>query len=108
MDAERAARQIVDAARRGDAEVILSAPAWILARVQGLFPGLTTHVLRWVNDLVLPDAEREDRETASGHDAISRTRSAVLHALTRLGRTAADRFGQRAARRDPSKATLAG
>ncbi len=42
------ARQIVRAAKRGQAEVILSVPAWVLARVHGAFPGLTAaqNVLR--------------------------------------------------------------
>ena len=108
MDAERAARQIVRAARRGDAEVILTTPAWLLARIQGLFPGLTTHALRWVDALVLPEADDDGHEPLRGHEAIARTRSAVLHALTRLGRTAAARFGQRPGPGDPSRATLAG
>lgn len=94
MDAERAARQIVRAAKRGDAEVILSAPAWLLARLHGLFPGLTADLLRLVNQLVLPTAEGDSQNAVRGHEALSRDRSAVLRTLTRLGRAAADRFGQ--------------
>jgi NAD(P)-dependent dehydrogenase (short-subunit alcohol dehydrogenase family) len=94
MDAERAARQIVRAVRRGDAEVILSAPAWVLARVQGLFPGLTTDVLGVVNELLLPTPHGDAQTIVRGHEAVPDQRSAVLRALTRLGRAAADRFGQ--------------
>jgi short-subunit dehydrogenase len=94
MDAERAARQIVRAARRGDAEVILSLPAWVLARLHGLFPGRTTDVLRAVNRLILPAAEGDTHTAVRGHEALARGDSAVLRALTRLGRAAADRFGQ--------------
>ena len=108
MDAERAARQIVRAARRGDAEIILSTPAKVLARVQGLFPGLTTAVLRWANQLLLPDARGDGQETVRGHEAIARLRSAVLHAVTRLGRRAADRFGQRPGRSETPRARRAG
>ena len=41
MDADRAARQIVSAVKRGDAEKVLTAPANLLAKAHGLAPGLT-------------------------------------------------------------------
>jgi len=94
MDAERAARKIVSATRRGDAEVILSVPAWILSCVHGLFPGLTADVLRWINQLMLPAPDGDSTDAVRGHEAIARRQSAVLRTLTRLGRTAAVRFGQ--------------
>ncbi|MCX6049064.1 MAG: SDR family NAD(P)-dependent oxidoreductase [Chloroflexi bacterium] len=49
MDAERAARQIVDATKRGEAERVLSIPATVLASFHGLFPGLTSELLGLVN-----------------------------------------------------------
>jgi NAD(P)-dependent dehydrogenase (short-subunit alcohol dehydrogenase family) len=101
MDAERAARQIVRAAKRGDAEVILSVPAWLLARLHGLVPGLTVDLLRLVNQLVLPAAEGDSQNAVSGHEALAHERSAVLRTLTRLGRAAADRFGQHPGPRVP-------
>ncbi|HYE93391.1 MAG TPA: SDR family NAD(P)-dependent oxidoreductase, partial [Terriglobales bacterium] len=94
MDAERAARQIVHATRRGDAEVILSAPARLLARVQAIFPSFTTEALRLVNELVLPTARGDTENAVRGHEAIGRGGSSMLRILTRLGRSAADRFGQ--------------
>jgi len=95
MDAERAARQIVRAAKRGDSEVILSLPAWVLARVHGLFPGLTADALRLVNQALLPNPEGDSQNAVRGHEALrSPERSWVLRALTRLGRAAAQRFGQ--------------
>jgi len=45
MNADRAARQIVAATARGDAEKILTIPANILARFHGLFPGATADIL---------------------------------------------------------------
>jgi NAD(P)-dependent dehydrogenase (short-subunit alcohol dehydrogenase family) len=54
MDAERAARQIVAAIRRGDAERILSLPAQVLARVHGLAPATTIEALGAVRRLLLP------------------------------------------------------
>ena len=56
MDAERAARRIVQAARRGEAEVTLTWQAKLLARTHGLAPGLTASMLGVVNR-ALPDAD---------------------------------------------------
>lgn len=102
MDAERAARQIVRAAKRGDAEVILTLPAWVLARVHGLFPGLTADVLALVNELLLPAPDGDSHNVVRGREALSRDPSRVMSALTRLGRAAADRFGQHPGPRVPA------
>jgi short-subunit dehydrogenase len=56
MSAERAARQIIAACRRGDAEVILSLPAQVAVIFHALFPGLTADFLGMVNRL-LPTPE---------------------------------------------------
>jgi NAD(P)-dependent dehydrogenase (short-subunit alcohol dehydrogenase family) len=101
MDAERAARQIVRAAKRGDAETILSLPAWLLARFQALFPGTTADILALVSRL-LPEPKADGQSAVTGHEAVARTGSGLLHALTRLGRTAAERFGQHDPRRGAS------
>ncbi|MGI8575410.1 MAG: SDR family NAD(P)-dependent oxidoreductase [Egibacteraceae bacterium] len=53
--AEHAARRVVEATKRGDAEVIITWQAHLLARLHGLAPGLTTRVLGAVARL-LPDA----------------------------------------------------
>jgi NAD(P)-dependent dehydrogenase (short-subunit alcohol dehydrogenase family) len=52
MSAERAARQIVAACKRGDAEVVLSIQAQVAVRFHGLFPGLTADILGLVNKLL--------------------------------------------------------
>ncbi|MBD2721981.1 SDR family NAD(P)-dependent oxidoreductase [Hymenobacter armeniacus] len=49
MSAEQAARQIWNACRRGDGEIILSLPAKLLAAFHGLLPGTTTDILSWLN-----------------------------------------------------------
>jgi NAD(P)-dependent dehydrogenase (short-subunit alcohol dehydrogenase family) len=49
MSAERAARQIIAALKRGSAEVVLTIPAKCAAAFHGLFPGLTTDILGLVN-----------------------------------------------------------
>ena len=54
MSARRAARQIVNACTRGDAEVVLSLPAKAAVKVHGVFPGLTANVLGLINLLLPP------------------------------------------------------
>lgn len=52
MSAERAARRIVNACRRGDAQVVLSLPAQFAVLLHGLFPGLVTDLSAIVNRLL--------------------------------------------------------
>jgi NAD(P)-dependent dehydrogenase (short-subunit alcohol dehydrogenase family) len=52
MNADRAARKILDACRRGDAELILTLPAKLAAAFHGLLPGLSADVYSWVNRLL--------------------------------------------------------
>lgn len=52
MDAERAARKILNACRYGDAEVILSLPGKLAALVNGIAPGLVSDINGWVNRLL--------------------------------------------------------
>jgi short-subunit dehydrogenase len=49
MSANRAARQVVDACVRGDAEVVLSMPAKVATLFHGLFPDLTVDILGVIN-----------------------------------------------------------
>jgi NAD(P)-dependent dehydrogenase (short-subunit alcohol dehydrogenase family) len=94
MQAERAARQIVQATKRGEAERILTLQANLLERFHGLFPGTTTNILGAVNR-VLPTADGMRHTTdAPGIEVQRRLRSPVLNALTRLGRAAAQRLHQ--------------
>jgi NAD(P)-dependent dehydrogenase (short-subunit alcohol dehydrogenase family) len=52
ISAERAARQIVEACRRGDAELVISMQAKLAVLFHGIFPGLTADMLGVVNDLL--------------------------------------------------------
>jgi short-subunit dehydrogenase len=54
QSAERAARRIIAACKRGDAEVVLSFPAKLATLVHDLFPGWTADVLGLANTLLLP------------------------------------------------------
>ena len=92
MNAERAARQIVAAASRGDAEKILTTSANVLARIHGMFPGVTADVLGLVSRLVLPAGNGVDAKRGSETRALQ---SPWLSLLTVLGRMAARKFLQR-------------
>lgn len=92
MDAERAARQIVGAVRRGEATRVLSLPAVLLDRFSGLLPGTTANILGIVNR-VLPGAGRTpEGAMEEGGSVHERMHSPVLSALTSWGLSAARRF----------------
>lgn len=52
ISAECAARQIITACKRGDAEVVLSLPAKLATKFQALFPGTTADLLSLANRLL--------------------------------------------------------
>jgi NAD(P)-dependent dehydrogenase (short-subunit alcohol dehydrogenase family) len=93
IDAERAARRIVAAARRGRAEVVLTVPAMVAVSVHGVFPGTTTRVLGLVNR-VLPRGGPADQDAEQGAAVEARLGSRIFRGLTGLTRSAARRFGQ--------------
>lgn len=65
MSAERAARKILEAARHGDAEVVLSVPAKLAVTMHGVAPGFTARLMGLVNRL-LPGPGGIGRERARG------------------------------------------
>jgi len=94
MDAERAARQIVEAVRERRPEVILTPLGQIVARAAGLAPGLTAGVLHAVRELVLPPPAGERVPAAPGRALRPALSQPVFDRLTTLGRRAAQRFRQ--------------
>jgi NAD(P)-dependent dehydrogenase (short-subunit alcohol dehydrogenase family) len=92
MDAERAARQIVQATKRGDAERILSLPANVLAKLHGVFPGATANILREIDRMMLPEPDGEDRKIIPGREVQRELDSPTLETVTQLGQSAAQRF----------------
>jgi short-subunit dehydrogenase len=92
ISAERAARRIVEACRRGDAEVLFPVTARVAAVANTLMPGITANLLGAVNRL-LPGA---------GGRPSARRRGAESHSwlspswLTRLGDRAAHKYNQMA------------
>lgn len=96
MDAERAARRIVDRTLRGRAMVVLTPLAWIAIRIHGMAPATTTRLLGLVNRL-LPDASAHPVPAVDGRQArhmLRRVPRAVVDAVTRLGERSARRFNE--------------
>jgi hypothetical protein len=96
MSAERAAQQIVDALRFGDADRVLSLPARAGALLHGVFPGLTAELLGLVNRL-LPGPRGPGRPSPVADGAVkgeASTSSLSPSLLTTLGDRAAARNNQ--------------
>ena len=92
INAKRAAKQIVNATRRGQALLIITWQAEILARLHGALPELVTEINGLVNR-VLPDpAGAEGDRTRAGHDLES---AATRHPLTVSNRIAARQLNER-------------
>jgi NAD(P)-dependent dehydrogenase (short-subunit alcohol dehydrogenase family) len=92
MDAERAARRIVRAARRGEADLVLTVPAHLATRFHGLAPGLTARI-SGVVDRMLPSADGRADGAVRGMEALDRE-GRLYRTATALGRSAAERFNQ--------------
>jgi NAD(P)-dependent dehydrogenase (short-subunit alcohol dehydrogenase family) len=90
MDAERAARQIVRAAKRGEAQRILSLPATVLARLHGVAPGLTTGIASLANRMLPSDGVSS--RPFRGADLERSLDSRLYRTVTIWGRKAAERF----------------
>jgi len=88
--AQRAARLIVNAIRRGEAEYIFPVTALLAARASALFPATTTALLARVNE-ILPAAN-----TAPGQNRFVKG-SEIKNSAPNLVRDAATVLGQRAA-----------
>lgn len=90
ISAEKAARQIVEATAAGTAEIVLGAPAKLVANLSSTFPGITSDILAFVNR-ALP--ESQDRAKKKGHESRTPVSESVL---TKFGRDAADEYNQHA------------
>ncbi|MGH9335135.1 MAG: SDR family NAD(P)-dependent oxidoreductase, partial [Vicinamibacteria bacterium] len=104
MDPEKAARRIVEAVRRGDAEAVVGAPAKLAALVHGIFPKLTADAARAIAR-ILPESIPAHQKLRGRKLERRRERSLVWRALTTLGRDSVSRFqehrGERMARSYP-------
>jgi short-subunit dehydrogenase len=99
MNGRRAARKIVSAIRRGQAEIILTPQARLLAVLNGVFPGTTAELLAVANSMLPADGTGQQRHL--GKDSESAISDSVL---TRFGRRAAREFHQYPERRSADSA----
>ncbi len=81
MSANRAARQIIDACARGDAEVILSIPARLATIAHALFPDMTIDLLGLINRL-LPAPGGIGQDVRTGKQSASKASPSWLTTLT--------------------------
>jgi NAD(P)-dependent dehydrogenase (short-subunit alcohol dehydrogenase family) len=82
MDAERAAGQILDACRYGDAEIVLSLPAKFGTKFHALFPGLSADLAGLVNRFFLPAQGGIGPRRLRGADSETKYSSNAFTALT--------------------------
>lgn len=97
MDAERAAEQIMQAVRRGEAERTLGMPAVLLARLQGVAPGLTADIMGLANRVLLPAPDGPVTFRERGWDIQQRLEEParqIVTTLTAMGLDAARRLNQ--------------
>lgn len=85
MNAERAARKIVEACRRGDAEVLVGVPAKLAAVARTLAPNLTAALMARINRLLPQDSTPERFSGSESETPLTRSW------LTELSRRAAAR-----------------
>lgn len=97
MDADRAARIMVDATLAGKPIALVGWLPALAHRVRGLAPGLTTRLLGVMNR-VLPGPGKDPEHLVMGRDAetrLSRTGSKVVGWLSQIGTAAAKRNNER-------------
>ena len=93
MTADRAARLIVRATKRGTAELTYPISARLGARLNGLFPGATANLLSLV-DRLLPSAAGHAPGTTPGAAVEAAMDSTFMDKATALGRAAAEEYNQ--------------
>lgn len=93
ISAERAARSVVDATKRGEAERILSVPAQLLARVHGALPELTAEMTAAANWL-LPASPENTTGLRKGYMVAQQVGSKWFEILTQQGQGAAQNLNE--------------
>lgn len=97
MDAERAARQIVDAVRDGRREIVLTPLGKVAVRFAGVAPATTIGMMEVMKRL-LPKPPADDQGArgglSEGRVADSRLGSMIHRRVTAMGWSAAKRFNQ--------------
>jgi short-subunit dehydrogenase len=85
LNVERAARKILEACQRGDAEVLVGLPAKLAAVARTLAPNVTASLLAYVNRWLPQDSQPERFSGREGESPLTRSW------LTALSRRAAER-----------------
>lgn len=80
--ASSAARAIVDASVRGDAEIVLSLPAQALVLLHGVFPGFTSNLLQ-IGSRLLPGPGGVATQRRRGKDSTTALTESPLTALSK-------------------------
>jgi short-subunit dehydrogenase len=93
MDAERAAKHVVEAIQRGDSVRCLGLTAALASRFHGVFPGTTVELLGLVNRL-LPAPSSGSSGRVPGFQARDWLNSRLVNVATTLGQRAAERFNE--------------
>ena len=91
--AEAAAKQVVQALRRGEAERVISFPAQVQATLHNLFPGVMADTFACVNTYLMPSPTGVDIKN-TGKTIAQRISSPILKFLTSFGDNAAHRLNQ--------------
>lgn len=94
MDAERAARRIVNGILTGRPMVVLTPLAWAGIRVRGLAPGTTTRLMGVAGRLLPGTPARGGPALVEGRAARRQLGSRLVDRLTRLGDRAASRTNE--------------
>jgi hypothetical protein len=79
--AQRAARQIIEACRQGDPELIITPAARLAVAMNGISPSFTQRMLAIAGWLMLPAGDAGTHDTRSGSQSVSRH---MPTAVTRL------------------------
>lgn len=81
VSVDKAARQIINAIRRGDAELIISVQAQAAAKFNALFPGVTADLMGIVN-MFLPRATPDQKQPKLGRESDSWMSPSILTKLS--------------------------
>jgi len=95
MSADSAAKEIVTAVKRGEAERVLTGGAKVLSGFHGLFPGAATDLLGLVAAAFLPGATGPTKSKAGSR--LAGLKTPVMNLLLTLGKNAARHYRQRSA-----------
>jgi short-subunit dehydrogenase len=82
ISAARAARQIIEACRRGDAELIVTPAARLAVALNGISPSVTARLMAMANALLPSAAEADPNAERSGWQSVSSLAPSKLTTLT--------------------------